>query len=207
MTMTLGVLHTVVRADYVDGPPQGQWTGDDLDRLPADGFRYEIIDGVLYLAPPPVPEHQGAARWFVYHLTRHVRLAGLGAVYPAPIGVVLGPGTELEPDVVVILKGSQRAMVGEKKIMGAPDLVIEIASPSTAAYDRDAVKGKQAAYARAGVPEYWLAVPAARTIEVLVLVNGVYESVGVFQGDDRLPAGVLPTLPVAVREFFAADDL
>jgi Uma2 family endonuclease len=201
------VLHTVVRADYADGPPQGQWTGDDLDRLPDDGFRYEIIDGVLYMAPPPVPEHQGAARWFVYYLTQRVQRAGLGAVYPAPIGVVLGPGTELEPDIVVILKGSQRAMVGDKKIMGAPDLVIEIASPSTAAYDRDAVKGKQAAYARAGVPEYWLAVPAARTIEVLVLVDGVYESVGVFQGDDRLPAGVLPALPVAVREFFAADDL
>jgi Uma2 family endonuclease len=131
----------------------------------------------------------------------------LGAVYPSPVGVVLGPGTELEPDVVVILKGSERAVVGDKKILGAPDLVIEIASPSTAAYDRDAVRGKQAAYARAGVPEYWLANPAARTIEALVLVDGAYESIGVYQGDDHLPAGVLPALPVAVREFFVTDEL
>ena len=81
------------------------------------------------------------------------------------------------------------------------------ASPSTAAYYRDAVKGKQAAYAMAGVPEYWLAVPASRTVEVLVLVDGAYESIGIFQGDDHLPVGVLPALPVAVKEFFTADDL
>jgi Uma2 family endonuclease len=207
MTITPDMLHTVVRADYVAGPPQGRWTGDDLDRLPDDGFRYEIIDGVLFMAPPPIPEHQSAARWFVYYLTEHVQRGGLGAVYPAPVGVVLGLGTELEPDVVVILKGNRRAAVGDKKILGVPDLVIEIASPSTAAYDRDAVKGKQAAYARAGVPEYWLAIPTARTIEVLVLVGGSYESIGVYRGDDHLPAGVLPELPVAVREFFVADEL
>src|SRR3712207_8791293 len=59
------------------------------------------------------------------------------------IGVILGPKTEPEPDVVVILKGSRRAAIGDKKIVGVPDLVIEIASPSTAAYDRDAETGKQ----------------------------------------------------------------
>ena len=104
-----------------------------------------------------------------------------------------------------ILTGNQRVVVGDKKIYGPPDLVVEIASPSTARYDRDAHSGKQAAYARAGIREYWLVDPDGETIEVLALAGERYELVGVVHGDERLPSRVLPDLPVAVKEFFVAD--
>ena len=78
--------------------------------------------------------------------------------------------------------------------------MIEIASPSTAGHDR---RTKQDAYARAGVPEYWIADPYARTIEILRLEGGAYRSLGVFEGGDVLPSAELPELPVRVEQFFA----
>ena len=69
MTMTPSTLETVIRADHVAGPPQGRWTVADLDALPDDGMRYQILDGVLHMAPAPVPGHQRVSRWLVTHLT------------------------------------------------------------------------------------------------------------------------------------------
>ena len=77
---------------------------------------------------------------------------------------------------------------------------MEIASPSTAGYDR---REKQNAYARAGVPEYWIADPASRTVEVLALEQGAYRSLGVFQGKATLPTKIVPEFPVRVGQFFA----
>ncbi len=63
---------------HIDDPPQGQWTYGDYTALSADGRHYEIIEGVLYMAPSPGEAHQSANRWFVYYLTHHVQLAGKG---------------------------------------------------------------------------------------------------------------------------------
>ena len=70
-------------------------------------------------------------------------------------------------------------MITPSHIVGTPDLLVEIASPGAVGYDR---RAKQDAYARAGVPEYWLADPTARTVEVLQLEQDVYRSLGVFRG-------------------------
>jgi Uma2 family endonuclease len=207
MTITPGTLDTVVRADHVAGPLQGHWTVDDLATLLDDGLRYEILDGVLYMTPAPVPGHQSASRWLVTYLTVHVQMTGRGAVYAAPIDLMLGRGTVPQPDVLVILKGNQRAVVGDTRIVGPPDLVIEIASPSTAAYDRDAQAGKQAAYARARIPEYWIVSLADETLEVLTLADAGYVSLGVYRDDDHWPSPVLPELAVAVRDLFVADPV
>ncbi|MBK9712010.1 MAG: Uma2 family endonuclease [Kouleothrix sp.] len=199
MPAVLDILPVVAPADHMAGPPQGRWTAAAYDALPDDGNRYESIDGVLYMAPPPTPEHQDVSRWFVYYLTTHVQLAGLGRVYAAPIGVELAPDTIVEPDIVVVLT-ARLGIIQPKRIVGAPDLVIEIASPSTAGYDR---REKQNDYAAAGVPEYWIADPAAKTIEVLVWAAGRYVSRNVFRGQATLPSAVLPSLPVPVQAFFA----
>jgi Uma2 family endonuclease len=79
-------------------------------------------------------------------------------------------------------------------------MVIEIASPSTAAYDR---RAKQDAYAHGGVSEYWVADPATRTVEVMTLEQGAYRVVGVYQNQALLPSRVLPGLPVRVAQFFS----
>ncbi len=135
----------------------------------------------------------------VYYLLSHIEFAGLGKVIPAPADVVLSPKNVYQPDVFVVLNEHLDRMQ-EKRVVGPPDLVIELASPSTALYDRVT---KYDIYARFGVPEYWIAKTATRTVEVLVLEDGKYRSLGVFQDQDRLPSRIVPDLPVAVDQFFA----
>ena len=189
----------VMLADGVPGPKQGEWTYNEYVALTDDGQWYEIVNGVLVMAPSPDGPHQDAALRFGYYLLAHVEFAGLGKVRISPSDVVLSPDNVCQPDVFVVLK-AHLDRVQEKRVVGAPDLVIELASPSTALYDR---LMKYDIYARFGVPEYWIAKAASRTIEVLVLEEGKYRSLGVFHGQDRLPSRIVPELPVAVDQFFA----
>ena len=187
------------RADDVPGCQQGHWSYRDYAAIPDDGRRYEVVDGVLYVTPAPNLSHQGAVALMTAILVEHVQRAGFGRVFPAPCDVELAARTVVQPDVVVVL-AANAGVLRASRIVGAPDLVIEIASPGTAGYDR---RTKQDAYALAEVPEYWIADPAARTLEVLRLEGRAYASAGVFAGDSTLPAGILPALPVAVDQFFA----
>jgi Uma2 family endonuclease len=184
------------------GPSQGHWTYAAYAALPDDGGRYEIINGVLYMAPAPMPDHENIVMLLGARLVAAVEDPGIGRVFGSP-DVELGDAV-VRPDAVVVLRTS-RAIVERNKIIGAPDLVVEIASPSTMTYDRDVEEGKQGAYARAGVPEYWIADPKARTIEVLALEDDSYTSLGVFQGEDRLPSRVLSGLQFPVRACFPRD--
>ena len=201
MTTSLQMVPMVVRADDVPGPPQGCWTYADYAALPDDGKRYEIVDGVLYLMPGPSTVHQATVTQFVGVFWLHVQQPGLGRVFPAPFDVdlPLTPTVTVQPDIVVVLKPNS-AIISEGGIAGTPDLVVEVASPGTAGYDR---REKQDAYERAGVTEYWIADPYARTIEILRLEDGAYRSVGVFTGAATLPSLVVPNLPVSVESFFA----
>jgi Uma2 family endonuclease len=188
-----------VRADHVRGCKQGRWTYESYAAIPDDGKRYEVVQGVLYVTPAPNLSHQAAVIRFATHLFLEIEQAGLGRVFPAPCDVELAPHTVVQPDIVVVLNASA-AILTPSRIIGVPDLVVEIASPGTAGYDR---RTKQDAYARAGVPEYWIADPAARTIEVLRLEGKAYTSAGVFAGESTLPAGVLPALPVQAGQLFS----
>ena len=200
MTTMTASLPMVVRADWVPGPPQGCWTYDDYAAIPDDGHRYEVIDGVLYLMPAPNIPHQACSMRFSAHLWTHVEQGGLGRVFAAPVDVTLpGAASPVQPDIVVVLN-AHLDIITFGGIQGVPDLLIEIASPGTIGHDR---RTKQDAYARAGVPEYWLPDPAHRTIEVLMLEGGEYQSLGVFEGATRLPSRVLPDLPITVEQFFA----
>lgn len=140
----------VMPTDRVPGPPQGQWTYDDHGRIRDDGQRYEVIDGVLFVAPTSRERHQNAIVNVAGILGMHVKLAGLGRVYVAPFDVTLPSGVRVQPDVVVVLNRNP-GIITPGRISGTPDLVIEIASPSTATCDR---RTKVQAYARAGVAEY-----------------------------------------------------
>ena len=189
----------VTLADDVPGLKQGEWTYNDYVAFTDDGECYEIVNGVLVKAPVPDIPHQDALLRFGSYLLAHVEFVGLGKVVIAPADVVLSPNNVYQPDVFVVLK-AHLDKVQEKRVVGPPDLVIELASPSTALYDR---LTKYDIYARFGVPEYWIAKAASRTIEVLVPEEGKYRSLGVFHGQDRLPSRIVPELPVAVDQFFA----
>jgi Uma2 family endonuclease len=199
MITTKEELSVVTPADWVPGPPQGSWTYEDYAALPDDGRRYEIVNGVLVMAPAPGTGHQSIVVRLSHYLFVHVELAGLGRVFPGPVDVELGPKNVYQPDFVVLLN-AHLDRVAEKKISGAPDLAVEIASPSTAAYDRLTRYEK---YAQAGITEYWIVKPTRRTVEVLVLERGEYRSLGVFSEQATLPSRVIPGLPVRVEQFFA----
>src|SRR6266852_2865819 len=191
-------LSVVIPADWVPGPPQGFWTYDEYAALPDDGQRYEIVNGVLMMAPAPSPEHQDIVLEIASYLRIHIKLAGLGRVFTAPIDVDLGQKNVFRPDVVVVLN-AHLDRIAAKKILGAPDLVVEVVAPGSGVMDRIA---KYAVYARAGIPEYWIVKPDKQTAEVFVLEDGEYRSLGIFGGQQTLPSRVVPGLPVRVEQFF-----
>lgn len=196
--VTMKDFSVVTPADWVPGPLQGSWTFDDYAALPDDGHRYEIVNGVLVMAPAPDLGHQSIVLRLSHYLFVHAELAGLGRVFAGPVDVELESKNVFQPDVVVILNAHLNRMT-QKKIVGAPDLVVEVASPSTAAYDR---LTKYDVYARAGVTEYWIVKPDSRVVEILVLEDGTYRSLGAFSGKATLPSRVVPDLPVRVEQFF-----
>ena len=186
-------------ADWVNPSKQGQWTYEDYLSLPDDGVHYEIVNGVLYMAPSPTGEHQDAILEIAAYLRTYVKLPKLGLVRVAPFDVRLSPTHVFQPDVLVVLN-AHRDRIQRRFILGAPDLAVEIASPSTAIIDR---REKLDAYARFGVPEYWLVDADAHTVEVLMLEKGIYRSLGVFEGEDTLPTKIVSNFPVQVQQFFA----
>jgi Uma2 family endonuclease len=200
---TIAALENVIRADHVLGPPQGRWAYAAYAALPDHEARYEILDGVLYMAPAPVPEHEEIIALLAARLVPVITDTGRGRVFADP-DVDLGVHV-VRPDLVVVLAANQAA-IGPKKLVGAPDLVVEVASPSTALYDRDAEFGKRGAYARAGIPEYWIVDPAAHTIEVLMLAEGSYVLHGTFSGTDMISSPLLGRLQFSVQSCFPRES-
>ncbi len=198
MTTTSDKLQVVTPADWVPGPKQGDWTYDHYAALPDDGKRYEIVNGVLLMAPSPTGPHQDTVGEIFFHLRSHVKLTGRGLVRLAPFDVELSPKDVFQPDVFVVLNAHLDRVL-EKKVVGAPDLVVEVASPSTAAFDR---LTKYDTYARAGVPEYWIVNIDRLTVEILVLESGKYHSLGIFREQQMVPSRILPGLSVRVEQFF-----
>jgi Uma2 family endonuclease len=200
MTQTSDKLPVVAPANDVPGPKQGFWTYDDYAAIPGDGKRYEILNGVLYMSPSQSWSHQEIVGEIFAHLRMYTRTTGSGGVFMAPIDVELAPNTTFQPDVVVLLKASQKKLK-ERHIVGAPDLVVEVVSPGSETHDRHR---KIDAYARAGVPEYWIVDPDSRTVEVLTLEDGEYHSQGVYRGKATLPSQIVPGLLVHVEQFFVS---
>jgi Uma2 family endonuclease len=200
MTMTERP-ETVIRADHVPGPQQGEWTYSHYLAIPDDGQRYEIIDGVLYMLPWPNVYHQAASGMISTYLCIHVDFPDLGRVLAAPFDVKLSFKTVVQPDLIVFLHKNGEIEALSKLVKNIPNLVVEIASPSTAKHDR---QRKFQAYEQAGIPEYWIVEPNHRSVEVFALDAGTYCKVGVFRGEQTVISQVVPDFPVAVEQLFAA---
>jgi Uma2 family endonuclease len=201
MTIDVERYMTITPANWILGPGQGNWTYNSYAALPEDGHRYEIVDGVLLdMTPAPGIPHQNAAQWLFRYLAACIIDTNLGKVFMAPIDVELLPGTVFQPDIVVILNDGLHK-ISASHIVGAPDLIIEVASPRTAKYDQTT---KREAYALADVTEYWLVDPATHTIEVLFLEDVIYISRGIFKKHDKIVSQVVPTIEdIDVEKFFS----
>jgi len=148
-------------------------TYEDYQKLPDNGTRKEILGGELFVTPAPTPRHQHVVGTLYAALKTHIDARRLGEALASPIDVVLSPTDVVQPDIVVIAD-RRRAIIGEAAIHGAPDLVVEVLSPGTAAIDRGR---KMQAYARATVPQYWIVDPEAHVIEVHTLEGTTYRLV------------------------------
>jgi Uma2 family endonuclease len=180
-------------------PPQGEWTYEDWCKLPEDGYRYEVIAGVLYVSPPPSIPHQRISIALVGHFLDFLKMQPLGEILTAPVGVRLPrQPVPLQPDIVFI-HTERLGMVGEAYVEGAPDLLVEILSPSNWLYDR---REKMQAYQEAGVAEYWIVDPHALTIDVYVLEQGAYGLLGQYRIGEVAHSQVLPGFGVPVETVF-----
>jgi Uma2 family endonuclease len=137
------------------------WTADDLDSLPDDGNRYEVLDGELLVTPAPSLTHQEASLVLAHLLTDYLQRNRIGHAVVAPADVKFSPRRLVQPDVFVtpLAKGRRPRLFSD---VGRLLLAVEVTSPSTARADR--VK-KRAAYRDEKVPEYWIIDVDAGTIE------------------------------------------
>ncbi len=180
-----------------------RFTYHDYKSLPySERQRYELLGGELIPMPPsPGEAHQWACGELAFHLRHFVKERQLGRVYEAPLDVVLGePGMEqvVQPDILYVSK-ARRRIIQEDEIRGAPDLVVEVLSPTTAEKDR---AYKRTLYARHGVKEYWIVEPELQTIEVLQLKERGYQRVGLYHRGERLKSPLLAGLEIPLDEVF-----
>ena len=143
-------------------PAVREWTYAEFARLPDDGNRHEIIAGELHVTPSPRPSHQNMVGKLSELLRPFVRQHGLGRVYPGPIDVLFAEGDYLVPDLVFVRR-DRLDTVTDRGVESAPDLVVEIISPSTALRDRGL---KRERYAQLGVLEYWIVDSRLRLVEI-----------------------------------------
>ncbi|GAA4551161.1 Uma2 family endonuclease [Amycolatopsis samaneae] len=158
----------------------GPKTVRDLEGMPDDGRRYELIDGMLLVSPAPGRRHQTIAYrlYGVLEAACPVRFEVVGA----PYAIHIGDRIELQPDVLV---GWEEDFT-EKDLPRAPVLAVEVLSPSTVLYD---LNDKRVAYERLGTPSYWVIDPAEPELTVFELdEDGQYQQVAKAAGDEPFEA-------------------
>jgi len=192
-------------AQTVVGPAQGQWTYADWEQLPDDGNRYEVIDGVLYMSTAPSFFHQ----WIVQRLDRFVGIPAeeqrLAFPAVARVGVTMPGCDPVQPDFVIVL-AARASIIRERRIMGVPDLIVEVISPGSAVFDEGL---KRATYARTGVPEYAVIDPGPRKLRLSTLKSpGLYSEAQTFGEKDTVTFACLPTISLVVGDLFSgAPDM
>ena len=165
----------------------------------ADDERYELLNGELTMVPAPNTKHQRVLGRLHIELGRFTRQHGLGEVFVAPCDVVLSDTDVVQPDLLFVSRAREHTITDEN-VRGAPDLVIEVLSPSTA--ERD-VGCKHELYGRHGVREYWVVDPTAATVAVHRQRDGRLELAGTFGGGDRLATPLIEGLAFELDDIFA----
>lgn len=176
-----------------------KFTVTDYRNLPeSETRRYELLRGELYMTPGPVPYHQQIVRNLEYALWEFVREHQLGEVFFAPLDVVLSDEDVVQPDILFI-RNEHSGIIQEHAIHGAPNVIVEILSPSTAERDRTY---KRTLYARSGVSEYWLVDPETQTVEVLTLEAKGYLQAGHYERGQTLNSPLLSGLQIPLNDVF-----
>ncbi|HBG05271.1 MAG: hypothetical protein A2075_20855 [Geobacteraceae bacterium GWC2_58_44] len=171
------------------------FTYSDYLRWPEDE-RWEIIDGEAYaMTPAPSIRHQRISRFLISLFTQFLKGKNCEP-FQAPTDVVLDERNIVQPDLLIVCDKNKTT---EKNVQGAPDLVVEILSPSTALKDK---REKRDLYERFGVREYLIVYPAEEIVERFTLADGRYGIADVFGWDEVLSSAIFPELCLNLWEVF-----
>jgi Uma2 family endonuclease len=170
-------------------PEKTRMTAAEYAQLPETNQPMELYDGELMIMPTPTPQHQILIASLSLLLSKIVRQ---GILFLSPLDVHLDELHVVQPDIMWVAPDS-RCTIGEKYLLGAPDLVIEVLSPSTERRDR---REKYALYERHGVREYWMVSSAAAYIEVYTLRERRFERLGIFTEGETIPSALLGEIAV-----------
>ncbi|HEU4888668.1 MAG TPA: Uma2 family endonuclease [Thermoanaerobaculia bacterium] len=170
-------------------------TYEDYCLLPDDGRRHEIIDGEHYVNPTPNTKHQVASVNLTSALWIYVREHRLGRIFSAPYDVVLSNFDVVVPDIIFV-SATRMSIITDANIKGAPDLVIEILSPSNRRYD-EVVKFNR--YDAMGIAEYWIVDPDREMVKIYRRTSGGFALV---PPADDLTTPLIPGFSLAVRAIF-----
>ncbi|HEV8130765.1 MAG TPA: Uma2 family endonuclease [Acidobacteriota bacterium] len=177
--------------------PEIKFTYEDCLLLP-EGKQYELIDGDLYMIPAPRPYHQIVSGRIYSALLQFVDEHKLGMVIPAPCDVYFSQHDVVEPDILFIT-ADRLGIIKENYIQGAPDLLVEVVSPSGQERDRTV---KRKLYALYGVREYWIVDPDAKSIELLTRHEGDLRTARTFVGNESLTSPLLSGFQLSLAEVF-----
>ena len=177
--------------------PTTKLTYQDYAKTP-EGEIWELIDGEKFMPPSPSTAHQRIDMRLGSRLNSFVDDRDLGEVFSAPFDVVLSDLDVVQPDLLFVSR-ERSHIVTAANVRGAPDLVVEIRSPSTASRDWSI---KRDLYARHGVKEYWVVDPDARRVWVMALGNEGFDEVGSYSAGDVLTSPTLEGLTIDLDDIF-----
>ena len=173
-------------------------TAADLELMPDDGNRYELVEGWMIVTRAPGLPHQEILRNLILLIGPYLNRTPVGQIFPTP-GVIFDEYNSVIPDLV-FLTNEQRERAGAH-IHEAPELAVEIVSPGAENARRDRVVKLQV-YSKFRVKEYWVADPVARTLEIYRLAEGALALAATPAADEEVTSPVLPGFSCKVSEIF-----
>ena len=177
------------------------FTYQDYLKLPEDGQRYEIINGELIMTTSPFLTHQRISANIMDELRAFVKKTNAGEVLYAPVDVVLSETNVVQPDILYIAT-ENAGIAGEKNVSGAPDLLIEIVSPSSGYYD---LVEKKELYEKFGVKEYWIVDPKKQWVEIYINENRKFKLFQRLDKEGVLASKVLKGFQIALATIFGTQ--
>ncbi len=176
------------------------YTYDDYAALtPPDSAQFQLIEGELVEMPSPTVRHQRVQRKLGTALVNFIEANQLGELFYAPMDVYLSPTNTYQPDILFI-SNERRNIISDKRIDGAPDLVVEILSPDTAYYD---LKKKRRNYEAFGVGELWFVDPNDETIEIYASPDGKFQLIVDAQAKGIVSSRLLTHFSIMLEQIFA----
>lgn len=175
-------------------------TVEDLDAMPEDGNRYEVIEGELFVSRAPGLPHQLVTANIVHQVMVFLDNNPIGRVLPTP-GLILSQFSGVIPDLVFYSHARGKEIIANDRLNAAPEIVIEILSPGRENMARDRIAKRQL-YAKHGVGEYWIVDSENRAVEVYRLTNQSLELAVVLSNNDEITSPSLPGFGCPLSKIF-----